>query len=70
MERSFEDATAFVRVARRRHGGVKDASTSKQLQEDYDALLAENNDDENDDAGREDGGRRTRERVCVVDASV
>lgn len=55
MERSFEDATAFVRVARRRHGGVKDASTSKQLQEDYDALLAENNDDENDDAGREAG---------------
>lgn len=55
MERSFEDATAFVRVARRRHGGVKDASTSKQLQEDYDALLAENNDDESDDAGRETG---------------
>lgn len=56
MERSFEDATAFVRVARRRHGGTKDASTSsKQLQEDYDALLAENNDDENDDAGREAG---------------
>jgi len=54
MERSFEDATAFVRVARRRHGGVKDASTSKQLQEDYDALLAENNDD-GDDARRETG---------------
>lgn len=56
MERSFEDATAFVRVARRRHGGVKDASTSKQLQEDYDALLADNNDDgESDDARRETG---------------
>lgn len=54
MERSFEDATAFVRVARRRHGGVKDASTSKQLQEDYDALLAESNDD-GYDARRETG---------------
>lgn len=55
MERSFEDATAFVRVARRRHGGVKDASTSKQLQEDYDALLAENNDDDESGSGRETG---------------
>jgi len=54
MERSFEDATAFVRVARRRNGGVKGVSTAKQLQEDYDALLAANN-DANGDSERETG---------------